>query len=162
VLEGSQAPFSWLAFFCYLIHTNIKIYNMISTPARPFHKAPSLFKRWTKKDDIQLRLMIKEGKNSEEIATALGRTRSSVMGRKSALGIKTKMVAARGSKMPYVSFERERRTETLKKEEAPSVPMAKVETQKEKNEKIGKNIDRLIETAQSLGLSLTITITSDK
>lgn len=134
---------------------------MIKT-TRPFHKAPSLFKRWTKKDDIQLRLMIKEGKNSEEIATALGRTRSSVMGRKSTLGIKTKMAAARGSKMPYVSFERERRAETLKKEEAPAVPMAKVETQKEKNEKIGKNIDRLIETAQSLGLSLTITITSDK
>jgi len=129
---------------------------MISTTPRPFHKAPSLFKRWTKKDDIQLRQMIKEGKNSEEIATALGRTRSSVMGRKSALGIKAKMVPARGSKMPYVSFERERRAETLKEEVVP------VESQKEKNEKIGKNIDDLIEMAQSLGLSLSITITSDK
>jgi hypothetical protein len=137
---------------------------MINAPTRPFHKAPHLFKRWSKKDDAQLRSMIKEGKNSEEIATALGRTRWSILGRKSKLSIKPRIAPARGSKMPYFSFERKRKAE---KEEAPTVLIAKAETQKEKtqkekNEKIGKNIDRLIETAQSLGISFTITITSDK
>jgi len=56
--------------------------------------------------------MIRDGKNSAEIATELGRTRAAVMNRKQVLGVAQKMTAARGSKMPYTAYDKKRTTNT--------------------------------------------------
>jgi len=56
--------------------------------------------------------MIKDGKNSAEIATELGRTRAAVMNRKQVLGVAQKMAPARGSKMPYTAYDKTRTTNT--------------------------------------------------
>ena len=147
--------------------------------ARPFHNAPAIFKRWSKKDDATLRRMIKQGKNSEEIATELGRTRSSIMGRKSFLGIKTKMTPARGSKMPYVAFGRNRRSpeemmmDEVLVEEVQLQPKSKAgrpagsknkETVKQHRETLtmGSHLDKLLEAAKKMGMTLEITIKSEK
>ena len=58
------------------------------------------------------RKMIKDGKNSEEIATELGRTRAAIMGRKQVIGIPEKITAARGSKMPYTAYDKKRSKNT--------------------------------------------------
>ena len=150
--------------------------------ARPFHNAPAIFKRWSKKDDATLRRMIKQGKNSEEIATELGRTRSSIMGRKSFLGIKTKMTPARGSKMPYVAFGRNRRSpeemmmddglsfsndvELQPKSKAGRPAGSKNKETKVKQHKetltMGSHLDKLLEAAKKMGMTLEITIKSEK
>jgi len=68
--------------------------------------------RWTPAHDLKLKKMIKDGKNSAEIATELGRTRAAVMNRKQVLGIAQKMAPARGSKMPYTAYDKTRTTNT--------------------------------------------------
>lgn len=76
------------------------------------HNAARQHERWTQAHDMKLKKMIRDGKNSEEIATELGRTRAAVMGRKAALGITQKMAPARGSKMPYTAYDKTRTTDT--------------------------------------------------
>jgi hypothetical protein len=68
--------------------------------------------RWTQAHDLKLKKMIKDGKNSAEIAAELGRTRAAVMNRKQVLGISQKMTAARGSSMPYTAYDKTRTTNT--------------------------------------------------
>ena len=145
--------------------------------ARPFHNAPAIFKRWSKKDDATLRRMIKQGKNSEEIATELGRTRSSIMGRKYSLGIKAKMTPARGSKMPYVAFGKDRRSpEEMMMDEVvvttqpePKSKVGRPAGSKNKEAKVvketpsmGSHLDKLLEAAKKMGMTLEITIKSEK
>jgi hypothetical protein len=76
------------------------------------HEALRQHERWTTAHDLKLKKMIKDGKNSAEIATELGRTRAAVMGRKTVLGISQKMTPARGSKMPYTAYDKTRTTNT--------------------------------------------------
>jgi hypothetical protein len=78
--------------------------------SRLHHNAARQHERWTQAHDMKLKKMIRDGKNSEEIATELGRTRAAVMGRKAALGITQKMAPARGSKMPYTAYDKTRTT----------------------------------------------------
>lgn len=68
--------------------------------------------RWTPAHDLKLKKMIKDGKNSAEIATELGRTRAAVMNRKQVLRVAQKMAPARGSKMPYTAYDKTRTTNT--------------------------------------------------
>jgi hypothetical protein len=151
--------------------------NMNVETARPFHNAPAIFKRWSKKDDATLRRMIKQGKNSEEIATELGRTRSSIMGRKYSLGIKAKMTPARGSKMPYVAFGKDRRSpEEMMMDEVvvttqpePKSRPGRPAGSKNKEAKVvkespsmGSHLDKLLEAAKKMGMTLEITIKSEK
>jgi hypothetical protein len=73
------------------------------------YNPPSQYRPWTKIEDNMLTKMVKEGKNSAQIAEALGRTRAAVSGRKSTLGITQRMAPATGSTMPYTSFSKEKR-----------------------------------------------------
>lgn len=89
--------------------------------------------RWTPAHDLKLKKMIKDGKNSAEIATELGRTRAAVMNRKQVLGIAQKMTPARGSKMPYTAYDKKRTTDTGVKNaktdvEVNGIPMTVTET----------------------------------
>ncbi len=116
------------------------------------------FQRWKKSEDDKLKSLIRGGCNSEEIALELGRTRASVMGRKSFLGIREKMTPARGSSMPYTSFARNRSLDEKKKVHTSSVaydaPLGTVS--------IGSSIDTVIARAKSMGLKVNITISSEK
>jgi hypothetical protein len=102
---------------------------------------------WTPAQDARLKKMIKDGKNSEEIAIELGRTRTAIMNRKQVLGISQKITAARGSKMPYTAYDKKRRTNTGLKNSNPVEVKAEsslLETMKEKEKKtkpVEVNID---------------------
>jgi hypothetical protein len=128
-----------------------------STKTRPFHKAPSQFRPWTSVDDNMLRKMINEGRNSEQIAEALGRTRAAIMGRKSNLGIKQKMVPARGSQMPYVAFGRNRGKVATPQPQ----PEKMVITPRVEKRTLGNDIDNLLSQAKSMGLKLKIEISTE-
>ena len=145
--------------------------------------------RWTPAQDAKLKKLIKEGKNSAEIAETLGRTRSAVMGRKYNLGIKDAMKPAIGSDMPYTAYDKKRTTDTgnrnykgidlkgaLEKEiESESKPVdVKAEVKAivketksvlkdagKKFKSIGNSIDVLFRKAKKQGLKVTITIDSE-
>jgi hypothetical protein len=69
----------------------------IKNPVNP--KAPSNNALWTRKDDAILKEMASNKSNSDQIAVALGRTKASVWGRKSMLGIKTRLASSKGKKV---------------------------------------------------------------
>jgi hypothetical protein len=58
--------------------------------------APSNNKRWTKNDDQILRQMVKEKATTAQVAIVLGRTKSSVWGRKSFLGLDGRLSSSKG------------------------------------------------------------------
>jgi hypothetical protein len=135
--------------------------SITDSTARPFHKAPAQFRPWTKVDDQKLKSLVINGKNSEEIATALGRTRASVMGRKSYLGIKQKMAPARGSSMPYTAFAKEERGSS---KPTPAPAIVEVSTSASapiKKASLGSTIDTLIQQSKDMGLKLKISFSSE-
>ena len=111
-------------------------------------ESKNTFRRWSKKDDTTLRKMIKLGKNSEEIAIVLDRTRSAVVARKSVLGVKGRMMPAKGSQMPYVSFKRNQKPQEVQ----PIEVMEEIT--------LGQKIDDLLLTSKRMGISLKITVES--
>ena len=144
-----------------------------SSTSRPYYKASSQFRPWTKIDDHMLIKMVNEGKNSEQIAESLGRTRAAVMGRKSHLGVKQRMAPARGSKMPYIGFSKESRSKTIEEEDiapgfskegistpAPEVPAPIIETPRASNT-IGSSIDEIFAKAKAMGLKVKISISTE-
>jgi len=133
----------------------LKIKNM----SRKFYNATSQFTAWTKTEDATLKKMVEEGKNSAQIAETMGRTRASIFARKSKLGIKTKMSAARGSKMPYVGFSKTKRNSSTSSIPATSLETLPVSPKKDKT--LGDHIDTLISSAKILGLNLKIEISTD-
>jgi len=58
--------------------------------------APSNNKIWTAEEDAILRKMAEEKSTTAKIAKALGRTKASIWGRKSILGIKTRLLSSKG------------------------------------------------------------------
>lgn len=137
--------------------------------SRKFYEASSQFSQWTKTEDAMLKKMILDGKNSAQIAEALGRTRSSIFARKSKLGVKAKMAPARGSEMPYVAFEKKRKTEAealikasveTKSESLPTVTESPMKTV-QASQTIGSQIDTLLSSVKELGLKLKIEISTD-
>jgi hypothetical protein len=149
-----QPPFVTLSY-------KLKTMSMSKeTTARPFHKAPAQFRPWTNVDDQKLKTMIVGGKNSEEIATALGRTRASVMGRKSFLGIKQKMAPARGSLMPYTAFAKEERGTVVREAKVTIEPTSEVHVAPSKST-LGTTIDTLIQQSKDMGLRIKISFSSE-
>jgi len=69
----------------------------IKNPVNP--KAPSNNALWTKKDDAILKEMASDKSTTDQIAVALGRTKASVWGRKSILGIKARLASSKGKKV---------------------------------------------------------------
>jgi hypothetical protein len=146
--------------------------------------------RWTPSQDAKLKKLIKEGKNSAEIAAELGRTRSAIMGRKYNLGIKDAMKPAVGSDMPYTAYDKKRSKNTGNRNANPGIDLkgaldeeiksqsktvdVKAEVKaivketksvlKETGKKfksIGNSIDVLFRKAKKQGLKVTITIDSE-
>ena len=66
-------------------------------PVNP--KAPSNNALWTKKDDAILKEMASNKSTTAQIAVSLGRTKSSVWGRKSMLGIKGRLASSKGQSL---------------------------------------------------------------
>jgi hypothetical protein len=141
--------------------------NHLSTETEPapseYHEAPKLFKRWKGYEDAKLRSMVKNGYSSEAIALELGRTRSAISGRKSQLGIKERITPARGSKMPYTAFSRNRSEKPAAETASPvaSVPAKELVTEP-RIKSLGTTIDTLIHKAKSMGLKINITVSSQE
>ena len=68
--------------------------SYMKKPVNP--KAPSNNALWTKKDDSLLKEMASNKSTTAQIAIALGRTKASVWGRKSMLGIKGRLASSKG------------------------------------------------------------------
>lgn len=68
--------------------------SYMKKPVNP--KAPSNNALWTKKDDALLKEMASNRSTTAQIAIALGRTKASVWGRKSILGIKGRLASSKG------------------------------------------------------------------
>lgn len=68
--------------------------SYMKKPVNP--KAPSNNSLWTKKDDALLKEMASNKSTTAQIAIALGRTKASVWGRKSMLGIKGRLASSKG------------------------------------------------------------------
>lgn len=66
----------------------------VKNPVNP--KAPSNNAVWTKKDDAILNEMASNKSTTAQIAIALGRTKASIWGRKSMLGIKGRLSSSKG------------------------------------------------------------------
>lgn len=121
------------------------------------------FQRWKKSEDAKLKSLIREGRNSEEIALEMGRTRASIMGRKSYLGIREKMTPARGSSMPYTASSRNRGSVTTNQStlEFPETETKVVEKIPSGKKSLGNSLDEVITQAKAMGLKVNITISSD-
>lgn len=130
-----------------------------SSTSRPYYKASSQFRPWTKIDDHMLIKMINEGKNSEQIAESLGRTRAAVMGRKSHLGVKQRMAPARGSKMPYIGFSKESRSKIEEEDIAPGFSKEGIS---EPSATLGSSIDEIFAKAKAMGLKVKISISTEE
>ena len=77
--------------------------------------------RWTAEEDAKLRQMAEDGMTTAMIAKVLGRTRSAVWGRKSNMGIKTRLShSEKGTKVPMTVSSRNR-TKTPKQKPAKAV-----------------------------------------
>jgi hypothetical protein len=121
------------------------------------YNPPSQYRPWTKIDDNMLTKMVKEGKNSAQIAEALGRTRSAVAGRKSTLGISQRMAPATGSTMPYTSFSKERHgTSTIEEPTYPLVEILRKDTPTPVSRPLEDIVLELIQTASALGLKAKV------
>ena len=137
------------------------------------YRPTSNFKRWTSEEDQTLRDMISRGKNSAQIARALGRTRVSIFARKSKLGIDDKMTPARGSEMPYTHGTKTRngnhkgRVKGTKKDlnHFPSNPVTNETTQRVtrsyQKATLGSHLDALMATAKAAGVKLNISFTTE-
>jgi len=120
------------------------------------------FQRWTETEDMNLRQLVETGHNSEEIARALGRTRASVLTRKSFLGITTRMEHARGATMPMVSFKR--KTSNTPYEDAAELQdrLEEAETANSDQNTLGQNIDTIVAQATAMGLRVKITLSNEE
>ena len=87
-------------------------------PVNP--KAPSNNALWTKKDDAMLKEMASNKSTTAQIAIALGRTKASVWGRKSMLGIKARLSSSKGQNVFAPT------TLSTKKRSASATPVTKV------------------------------------
>jgi len=75
---------------------NFKQLNMAYVKNPVNSKAPSNNALWTKKDDAILNEMASSKSTTAQIAIALGRTKASIWGRKSMLGIKGRLASSKG------------------------------------------------------------------
>ena len=95
-----------------------------------------------------LRRLINENKSSSEIAEALGRSRASVMTKKSEMGIR-KRITRKKATLPVVYSKKSPRNSTANVN--PSTPAMS----------IGQQIDAAIKTAKQQGLTLKISISNE-
>lgn len=88
--------------------------------------APSNNKRWTKKDDVELRQLVEEGATASEAAIILGRTKTSVSVRKNYLGVTKRLASSKGKdvKAPVTL----RKNGPLKNPRTQSTKVVKVKT----------------------------------
>ena len=77
---------------------------------------PSNNKRWTAKDDQILRQMVKDKANTAQVAIVLGRTKASIWGRKSFLGLEERLSSSKGKSVsaPTTLRSVERKNQDLK------------------------------------------------
>jgi len=135
-----------------------KARNYTRKPVHGYHDATKQYDQWTTKEEDLLKKFIEEGKNSEQIALALGRTRAAISAHKSKMGIKTRITAATGSTLPYNAFSKEKREE---QEQAPApqnleLVVTPLETVEDSPLSIGQQVDNLISAAKAMGISLKI------
>lgn len=73
-------------------------------------------KRWTAKDDLILRQMVKDKANTAQVAIVLGRTKSSIWGRKSFLGLDERLSSSKGKNIsaPTTLRSVERKSQSVK------------------------------------------------
>lgn len=121
--------------------------------------APSNNKLWTAAEDATLREMAEAKATTAKIAKALGRTKASIWGRKSMLGIKTRLSSSKGHNISVpttLSTKNRRSLVTLKNPTKKVVRVNKVKTTPS-FEKISSEFEMLSKIAKQTGAKIVIT-----
>lgn len=120
------------------------------------HLAPSNNRRWNRKDDQILRQMVKEKATTSEVALALGRTKASVWGRKSSLGLGGRLASSKGK--PGISAPTTLGTKTRTQTSA-KIQEKPVETKKSQIPSGMENLDlaTISQLAKRSGAKIVIT-----
>ena len=144
-----------------LDHQALKLKHSTMTEKLP--TAPSnMFKRWTKKEENELKRLIEAGANSAEIAVQLNRTRIAVHDKKAKLGIDVRLASARKSSVPYVAYHKNVLSAPVT--DAPVTEVAETPSIIVKKTTItpfGEQIKSLKDSAKELGLKVTVFIEVD-
>lgn len=125
-------------------------------PVNP--KAPSNNALWTKKDDAILKEMASNKSTTAQIAIALGRTKASVWGRKSMLGIKGRLASSKGQNViapTTLTSNNRRKTEAMVTVKTKTKVSAEPRVVKKTN--ISMDFDTLSKLAKQTGAKIVIT-----
>jgi hypothetical protein len=125
-------------------------------PVNP--KAPSNNALWTKKDDSLLKEMASNKSTTAQIAIALGRTKASVWGRKSMLGIKGRLASSKGQNVfapTTLSTKNRKSTEAMVKVKAKTKVSAEPRVVEQTN--ISMDFATLSRLAKESGAKIVIT-----
>jgi|688.fasta_scaffold232473_3 hypothetical protein len=121
--------------------------------------------RWSKQQVETLKQLVKNGSNSSQIAIALGRTRASVMAKKSALGLEDRIQrGAKGSYSAPMILRNKKRSSVSGQQELPfEKPATKTATVKVKPSpsQSSGNLEQLMTQIRDFGKrsGLKITVT---
>jgi hypothetical protein len=127
-------------------------------PVNP--KAPSNNALWTKKDDAILKEMASNKSTTSQIAIALGRTKASVWGRKSMLGIKGRLASSKGHSVfapTTLSSKNRRATEAIVKVKSPKQSKSVTEPRVIEQKNISMDFASLSALAKQTGAKIVIT-----
>ena len=127
--------------------------------------APSNNKVWTAQEDAILTEMAQSKSTTAKIAMVLGRTKASIWGRKSMLGIKSRLSSSKGQNIsvPTTLSTKNRRTKTAMKNQPETLvkvktsqPKVKVATET-KISKMSTEFEMLSKLAKQTGAKIVIT-----
>jgi hypothetical protein len=128
-------------------------------PVNP--KAPSNNALWTKKDDSILKEMASNKSTTSQIAVALGRTKASVWGRKSMLGIKGRLSSSKGQDVTApttLSTKNRRNSGTMVTAKKPMAQIKQIsEAQVVQQTNISMDFASLSKLAKQTGAKIVIT-----
>ena len=127
--------------------------------------APSNNKVWTAQEDAILTEMAQSKSTTAKIAMVLGRTKASIWGRKSMLGIKSRLSSSKGQNIsvPTTLTTKNRKSKTAMKPQPSNVVKVETKSPQTKMTKMGKmskmssEFEMLSKLAKQTGAKIVIT-----
>jgi hypothetical protein len=148
------------------LYNKFKKYFKMTYVKKPVNSAaPSNNKVWTAQEDAILTEMAQSKSTTAKIAMVLGRTKASIWGRKSMLGIKSRLSSSKGQNIsvPTTLSTKNRRTKTAMKNQPETLvkvktsqPKVKVATET-KISKMSTEFEMLSKLAKQTGAKIVIT-----
>jgi hypothetical protein len=149
----------------YICITNLKYFKMTYVKKPVNSAAPSNNKVWTAQEDAILTEMAQSKSTTAKIAMVLGRTKASIWGRKSMLGIKSRLSSSKGQNIsvPTTLTTKNRRPKAAMDNPQTNVVKVGAKAAKMKMPKMGKTakmsaeFEMLSKLAKQTGAKIVIT-----